>query len=186
VSDPSNTLRLVPPIPTRPAWQRRVNAKTRALSVRDGWDCAYCTHPLVNPEDDSHWKWDGGGDYILCPTGEHYSNCTHPEGYWSIAHRAVTSGIVEHVIPRAHGGGNDLANLVLACDRCNSAKASKLLPNLPLGWWVHTFRDSRAWTETEILEQHEQIQHIWERAVAHQLARLDAQIKALTTTGGAR
>jgi 5-methylcytosine-specific restriction endonuclease McrA len=26
---------------------------------------------------------------------------------------------VEHVIPRQHGGGDDLAYLVLACYRCN-------------------------------------------------------------------
>lgn len=33
---------------------------------------------------------------------------------------------VEHVIPRKHGGLDDLANLALACDRCNFHKGSNL------------------------------------------------------------
>lgn len=31
---------------------------------------------------------------------------------------------VEHVRPRKHGGDDTLANLALACDRCNFSKAS--------------------------------------------------------------
>lgn len=33
---------------------------------------------------------------------------------------------VEHVIPRQHGGGDDLANLALACYRCNKLKRPNL------------------------------------------------------------
>lgn len=33
---------------------------------------------------------------------------------------------MEHVIPRKHGGGDDLSNLALACDRCNSHKGPNL------------------------------------------------------------
>ena len=33
---------------------------------------------------------------------------------------------VEHVIPRKHGGPTELANLALACDRCNLHKGSNL------------------------------------------------------------
>ena len=33
---------------------------------------------------------------------------------------------VEHIIPRKHGGTDDLSNLALACDRCNASKGSNL------------------------------------------------------------
>jgi hypothetical protein len=33
---------------------------------------------------------------------------------------------VEHVVARKHGGTDDLANLALACDRCNAYKGSDL------------------------------------------------------------
>lgn len=33
---------------------------------------------------------------------------------------------VEHIIPRKHGGSDDLANLAWACVRCNLGKASNL------------------------------------------------------------
>lgn len=33
---------------------------------------------------------------------------------------------VEHVVPKQHGGGDDLDNLCLACDRCNLFKGPNL------------------------------------------------------------
>jgi hypothetical protein len=33
---------------------------------------------------------------------------------------------IEHVIPRKHGGDDGLANLALACERCNSHKGTNL------------------------------------------------------------
>jgi hypothetical protein len=33
---------------------------------------------------------------------------------------------VEHLVPRARGGGHDLANLALACRNCNGAKLARL------------------------------------------------------------
>jgi hypothetical protein len=33
---------------------------------------------------------------------------------------------VEHIIPRQHGGGDDFANLALACYRCNKFKGPNL------------------------------------------------------------
>lgn len=35
--------------------------------------------------------------------------------------------VIEHVVPRLHGGTDDLKNLVLACKRCNGRKGSKLV-----------------------------------------------------------
>jgi len=35
-------------------------------------------------------------------------------------------GTVEHIHPRNHGGGDDLANLAVACPRCNAGKGTRL------------------------------------------------------------
>lgn len=43
---------------------------------------------------------------------------------------------IDHVVPVARGGGNDKANLIAACDVCNSGKKAKLIQydkNLPYG-----------------------------------------------------
>jgi len=34
---------------------------------------------------------------------------------------------VEHLVPRARGGGNDTANLALACRNCNGSKLARLV-----------------------------------------------------------
>ena len=39
--------------------------------------------------------------------------------------RPITEITVEHVLPRARGGTNDLANLALACRRCNQEKGAR-------------------------------------------------------------
>ena len=33
---------------------------------------------------------------------------------------------MEHVVPQQHGGGDDLTNLALSCDRCNAFKGPNL------------------------------------------------------------
>lgn len=33
---------------------------------------------------------------------------------------------IEHILPRKHGGGDDVGNLALACDRCNLHKGANL------------------------------------------------------------
>ncbi len=40
--------------------------------------------------------------------------------------RPRTRASVEHIIPRHHGGTNDLQNLAVACERCNFAKGHRL------------------------------------------------------------
>jgi 5-methylcytosine-specific restriction endonuclease McrA len=36
------------------------------------------------------------------------------------------SATIEHIVPRTHGGGDDLANLAVACARCNALKGKRL------------------------------------------------------------
>jgi 5-methylcytosine-specific restriction endonuclease McrA len=33
---------------------------------------------------------------------------------------------LEHIVPRTHGGGDDLENLAVACQRCNQGKGKRL------------------------------------------------------------
>lgn len=47
----------------------------------------------------------------------------------------VTAGearlVVDHVVPRAAGGTDEMANLATACDECNSGKHAEQFENLP-------------------------------------------------------
>lgn len=42
--------------------------------------------------------------------------------------RRSAGATIEHIVPRAHGGGDALDNLALACSRCNGAKGRRLDP----------------------------------------------------------
>ncbi|MEM1417010.1 MAG: HNH endonuclease, partial [Myxococcota bacterium] len=39
---------------------------------------------------------------------------------------AASTATVEHILPRHHGGTDDLRNLAVACARCNSGKGVRL------------------------------------------------------------
>lgn len=45
--------------------------------------------------------------------------------------------VIDHVVPRNHGGTNDQSNLVTACDACNSGKAD----TMPETWLVEEIRE---------------------------------------------
>ncbi|HEX8791151.1 MAG TPA: HNH endonuclease signature motif containing protein [Polyangiaceae bacterium] len=44
----------------------------------------------------------------------------------SIDGQADGAATIEHIVPRTHGGGDDLANLAIACPRCNALKGKRL------------------------------------------------------------
>lgn len=52
--------------------------------------------------------------------------------YLCLARRAVDLLTVDHVIPRARGGGENLSNKKLACRSCNVDKGDMLLENYVL------------------------------------------------------
>ncbi len=39
---------------------------------------------------------------------------------------SMSSGTLEHIVPRGHGGGDDLENLAVACANCNHSKGHRL------------------------------------------------------------
>lgn len=45
--------------------------------------------------------------------------------------RAGENAQVDHLNPRHNGGGDDLWNLVAACDKCNRRKSDRIIERLP-------------------------------------------------------
>jgi 5-methylcytosine-specific restriction endonuclease McrA len=48
--------------------------------------------------------------------------CLHCNAKIVVDESGETLGTIEHILPQNHGGTDDLANLALACARCNSQK----------------------------------------------------------------
>lgn len=44
----------------------------------------------------------------------------------SLDGQADGAATIEHIVPRTHGGTDDLANLAIACPRCNALKGKRL------------------------------------------------------------
>lgn len=61
---------------------------------------------------------------------------------------------IEHIVPKQHGGGSDLDNLALACQRCNLTKGPNLTGLDPAGGAIaalfHPRRDH--WEEHFVFE----------------------------------
>lgn len=51
--------------------------------------------------------------------------------YVGLDGRPVSRATIEHIVPKNHGGTDALANLALACARCNQGKGSRL-DSLPM------------------------------------------------------
>lgn len=99
----------------RPSYYKRFAAR---VAQRDGgYFCRYCGVALVPPG--------GPASGVIGYEKEVYRGRTH----WYIA-EGFSFGTIDHVIPRAKGGTDDMSNLVLACSQCNSDKHVK-----PLDVW---------------------------------------------------
>ncbi len=68
---------------------------------------------------DSTWRWTEH-----CWIGK----CIHCRRKVSLGKDGATQGgaTLEHIVPRTHGGSNELSNLSIACSRCNHQKGRKL------------------------------------------------------------
>lgn len=78
---------------------------TDLLVNRDERLCRYCRIRLAD-EADYLWHYDEDGASYTIPAG-------------------VGWATIDHVVPIARGGTNDLENLVLACSDCNTRKGTK-------------------------------------------------------------
>lgn len=95
--------------------RRRRLKLMRELGAHAGWRCHYCLVPLVEP----------GTEEEVCkiyflpegPNGELVKSYGEPEGFrWPQ---------LDHKLPRALNGTDDLSNLVLCCLDCNSLKGKR-------------------------------------------------------------
>jgi hypothetical protein len=68
-------------------------------------------------------KWKGVRKSLCNRDGERCHYCGDP--------LTPETSTVDHKVPRAHGGANDLTNLVLACQPCNAEKGEH-----SYGWFV--------------------------------------------------
>jgi 5-methylcytosine-specific restriction endonuclease McrA len=97
--------------------------RKQRLADRDGgWWCAYCGAALVPVGD--------AGRAVLIPAGGAWTPL--PGYHWPTE---------DHVVPRTRGGGDELANLVLACQPCNTDKGSQTIEQ----WLVRL--EAAAWAE---------------------------------------
>lgn len=48
--------------------------------------------------------------------------CIHCNAKIVVEENGETLGTIEHILPRTHGGTDDVENLALACARCNAEK----------------------------------------------------------------
>ncbi len=91
--------------------------------LRDRFQCRYCSRKTV-------FEW------VMALLASVYPDFFpwHPNWKTGSTHPAIYlwSAMVDHVVPAAQGGGNDLANLVTACNPCNLAKAYFSLDEI--GW----------------------------------------------------
>lgn len=96
------------------------------IARRDGWDCAYCTQPLL-------WMANYYGSHmVLAPDGTRVNQSRSPWIYGErvrICSYQFWSGAIvptiDHVVPRSQGGNNSIENLVLSCRLCNSRKGMR-------------------------------------------------------------
>ena len=53
--------------------------------------------------------------------------CLHCNTFLAISLEGepISRATIEHIVPRVHGGTDDLSNLGLACARCNQGKGSR-------------------------------------------------------------
>jgi 5-methylcytosine-specific restriction endonuclease McrA len=52
--------------------------------------------------------------------------CIHCGSRIVVEESGATLATVEHIVPRNHGGTDELTNLALACARCNQGKGTRL------------------------------------------------------------
>ena len=99
---------------TPQTYSRKKLALVRVLAERDGWRCHYCQIVLI-PVD--------GIEPHLVPDGAFQDIFGQQIELWRLP-STVKIATIDHAVPTSKGGGDDMANLVLACRCCNSGKCN--------------------------------------------------------------
>lgn len=77
--------------------------------AQGGWFCHYCGKALLTPDEAYQKVCDSDGRHLYTTVNQRYQD--HPT--------------IDHVIPKSHGGKNNMDNYVLACKSCNSKKCDR-------------------------------------------------------------
>lgn len=104
------------------------------IFLRDGFFDRYDGKRLVNPGLLKIFSIYFPKEFPFHP---HWKMTECHEAYWEL------SPTVDHVIPIARSGKNDMENLVTTSMRNNAAKANWTLEEL--GWRLHPLEDSQRW-----------------------------------------
>ncbi len=91
--------------------------------------------PNINPKRRAVWERFGG----IC----HWCECEtilRPDNSWDKA-------TIDHVLPRSHGGTDDPANLVNACNRCNNRRDYEFKMGLPDGSLLGKYKQAMSGSE---------------------------------------
>lgn len=120
---------LVSELQTRPALSRELRSKARMpgtslkalIHQRDGYCCRFCGMPVVRRETRTKIR-------------NVYPNTLRWGSKEAEQHSAfqVMWAQYDHVVPHAHGGTNDLDNLILTCAPCNFGRAGYTLEEVGL------------------------------------------------------
>jgi len=109
-------------VPTKLVARRMPNAsEKRILLERDGYHCRWCGIPVIRAE-------------VRTRIREHYPRALRRGGTNASQHAGFQAMWVQydHVLPHAHGGTNDLDNLVISCAPCNYGRTDRTLEEVEL------------------------------------------------------
>lgn len=95
--------------------------QVRQLHERDGYHCRFCGIPVIRPEVRKR-AMAAYPSVVLWGR----SNATQHAGFQALWAQ------YDHVVPHAHGGSNELENLVVTCAPCNFGKMSYTIEQLGL------------------------------------------------------
>lgn len=104
--------KIIAACPDPPNWYGAFNhARQHALVERDGSLCTYCGVELI----------------LWCDPRRVYVEQNIDGSPKYKAPEDLRFATTDHIIPRSRGGTEEMENVCLACPRCNSKKADKLL-----------------------------------------------------------
>jgi 5-methylcytosine-specific restriction endonuclease McrA len=116
-------------------------SKRLAVYLRDKWTCQYCGRVFV-------------------PDEENLTGKSAP--YEELGNFDGICLEIDHILPRKHGGGNEVENLRAACTPCNKHKSAWLTEDQ----WTLRFA-----VALELLQKEEPSQSVAERVIGELIGR---------------
>lgn len=96
-------------------------SEKRALHQRDGYHCRFCGIPVIRAEIRQYLQ--GRMPKVLIWGRTNVTQHAAFQAMWAQ---------YDHLLPHSHGGGNELANVVVTCGPCNFGRMDYLLSQVGL------------------------------------------------------